>query len=231
MPDPAFRMPWSDWRAWLLPGWMDTWSNQTATLRRSRSARILLATSSPSTLASLSLEGPSTSTGARAVAVHLDPQPRPGEAPRVASGRRSSVRAGRAHRAVPCTERSHRLLSSVLLHLGIEVGRVTVRRSLLGPARLIGHWVRVLLRASKLLLFEGRHEVARHERATARGSQTLNLDHYLEILIRKPGALPGATALIQARTSGVFTSAQRGLLGQRTQDPRRQWPTPGHWSR
>ena len=35
----------------------------------------------------------------------------------------------------------------------------------------------------------------------ARGSQSLILDHYLEVLQRKPGALPGATALQQARGS------------------------------
>jgi len=29
--------------------------------------------------------------------------------------------------------------------------------------------------------------------------------HYLEILLREPGALPGATALAQARAVGVFT--------------------------
>lgn len=33
----------------------------------------------------------------------------------------------------------------------------------------------------------------------------LELDHYLEALIRKPGALPGATALEQARAAGKFT--------------------------
>ena len=32
------------------------------------------------------------------------------------------------------------------------------------------------------------------------------MDHYLEILYRKPGALPGATALAQARASKTFTS-------------------------
>jgi hypothetical protein len=32
------------------------------------------------------------------------------------------------------------------------------------------------------------------------------LDHYLEILRRKPGALAGATALVQARRSGAFTA-------------------------
>jgi hypothetical protein len=33
----------------------------------------------------------------------------------------------------------------------------------------------------------------------------LDLDHYLEALVRKPGALPGATALDQARAAGKFT--------------------------
>jgi len=50
-----------------------------------------------------------------------------------------------------------------------------------------------------------------HERATVRGSQSLNLDHYLEVLVRKPGALPGATALVQARAAGVFTSAHEAF--------------------
>jgi hypothetical protein len=33
----------------------------------------------------------------------------------------------------------------------------------------------------------------------------VDLDHYLEVLLRKPGALPGATALEQARAAGRFT--------------------------
>jgi hypothetical protein len=33
----------------------------------------------------------------------------------------------------------------------------------------------------------------------------LTLDHYLEVLPRKPGALSGATALAQAKASGAFT--------------------------
>jgi hypothetical protein len=48
--------------------------------------------------------------------------------------------------------------------------------------------------------------VARHQRAIGKGVKVLELDHYLEILLRKPGALPGATALAQARASGVFTA-------------------------
>jgi hypothetical protein len=57
------------------------------------------------------------------------------------------------------------------------------------------------------VLFNGRTEVARHERATVRGSEVLVLDHYLEVLVGKPGALRGATALVQARAAGTFPSA------------------------
>jgi len=53
--------------------------------------------------------------------------------------------------------------------------------------------------------------VARHERATVRGSQSLDLDHYLEVLVRKPGALRGATALVQARAAGTFTAVHEAF--------------------
>ncbi len=85
------------------------------------------------------------------------------------------------------------------------------------PARLIGRQVRVLLRASQVIVFDGRAEVARHDRATTKGAPTLLLDHYLEVLLKKPGALPGATALVQARRSGVFTSEHEAFwAGART---------------
>jgi hypothetical protein len=64
----------------------------------------------------------------------------------------------------------------------------------------------VLLSASDLVIFDGRHQVAHHERSNRKGSMTLVLDHYLEVLRRKPGALPGATALAQARRAGAFTA-------------------------
>ena len=90
--------------------------------------------------------------------------------------------------------------------------RVTVRQCFYSvPARLIGHQIRGVLHASELVLFSGRTEVARHERATVRGSETLVLDHYLEVLVRKPGALRGATALVQARAAGTFTSTHEAF--------------------
>ena len=86
--------------------------------------------------------------------------------------------------------------------------RVTVRQCQYSvPARLISRRVRVSLRASEVVVFDGRSEVARHARSVRKGSTVLLLDHYLEVLARKPGALPGATALAQARAAGTFTSA------------------------
>jgi transposase len=75
------------------------------------------------------------------------------------------------------------------------------------PARLIGRRVTVRLSGSELVVSDGKTQVARHERCVLKGGRVLVLDHYLEVLVRKPGALPGATALAQARASGLFTAA------------------------
>ena len=74
------------------------------------------------------------------------------------------------------------------------------------PARFIGHRLRVKLSASAVTVYDRNTVVARHQRAVGRGAKVLDLDHYLEILLRKPGALPGATALAQARAAKVFTA-------------------------
>jgi transposase len=79
------------------------------------------------------------------------------------------------------------------------------------PAHLIGRRVRVCLRASELVVFDGRRVVAAHPRIAARSGHRVVLDHYLEVLRFKPGALPGSTALAQARAAGVFTSAHEAF--------------------
>ena len=75
------------------------------------------------------------------------------------------------------------------------------------PVRFIGRTVRVSLRASEVLVFDGRTLIARHARVVARDGSCVDLDQYLEVLHHKPGAFPGSTALAQARASGSFTSA------------------------
>jgi hypothetical protein len=65
--------------------------------------------------------------------------------------------------------------------------------------------VAVRLGATFLEVRAGGQTIARHERSVTKGGESLVLDHYLEVLVRKPGALPGATALAQARQAGAFT--------------------------
>ncbi|UKA73820.1 IS21 family transposase [Arthrobacter sp. FW306-07-I] len=79
------------------------------------------------------------------------------------------------------------------------------------PARFIGRKVRVSLRASEVVVFDGRAVAARHQRIVAKHGQSVQLDHYLEVLKTKPGALPGSTALARARESGAFTSAHEAF--------------------
>jgi transposase len=88
--------------------------------------------------------------------------------------------------------------------------RICVRQAFYSvPVRLAGSKVRVRLGAAHLEILDGTRIVARHIRSLHKGVETLTLDHYLEILVRKPGALPGATALVQARAAGTFTKTHQ----------------------
>ena len=74
------------------------------------------------------------------------------------------------------------------------------------PAGLVGRReLRVRVDATHLQAFDGGRVIARHQRLPHKHTESLQLDHYLEILLRKPGALAGSTPLAQARAAGVFT--------------------------
>ncbi len=49
--------------------------------------------------------------------------------------------------------------------------------------------------------------VARHERCYERQQKVLELDHYLDVLTKKPGALAGSTALEQCRAQGRWPAS------------------------
>lgn len=83
--------------------------------------------------------------------------------------------------------------------------RICVRQSFYSvPAGLSRRRVEVRLGARSFAVIADGKVVARHQRSLHKGTEELVLDHYLEILVRKPGALPGSTALAQARASGAF---------------------------
>ena len=73
------------------------------------------------------------------------------------------------------------------------------------PARFVDRRVTVELGAETVTIVgpDGRR-IARHQRALHRKTEVLDLDHYLEILWKRPGGFPGSTALAQARTTGRF---------------------------
>lgn len=76
------------------------------------------------------------------------------------------------------------------------------------PARYAGRRLEVRLSADTIRVLDPSAHgkvIATHVRSLHKGSEDLVLDHYLEVLVRKPGALAGATALASARASGAFT--------------------------
>ncbi len=86
--------------------------------------------------------------------------------------------------------------------------RISVRGSRYSvPAAYAGRSVEVRLGAARLDVLAAGRVIAQHERSVRKGAEVLLLDHYLEVLLRKPGALPGASALAQARAAGRFTAA------------------------
>lgn len=88
--------------------------------------------------------------------------------------------------------------------------RVCVRQAWYSvPARFAGRRLDVRLGAETVEVFDGVKVVASHARLAVRGADSLVLDHYLEVLARKPGALPNATALARARASAAFTATHQ----------------------
>jgi len=101
--------------------------------------------------------------------------------------------------------------------------RISVRQcSYSVPVTYAGRRVDVVLGAERVQVRDGTRLVASHPRAIGRGVETLELDHYLEVLQVKPGAFAGASALAQARASGRFSKSHdrfynlvRHRLGER----------------
>ncbi len=70
--------------------------------------------------------------------------------------------------------------------------RVCVRQNCYSvSARYAGRRLPVRLSATAVEVLDGPRTVARHERAAGKYAEILALDHYVEVLRRKPGALPG----------------------------------------
>jgi len=90
-------------------------------------------------------------------------------------------------------------------------GRVQVRTHWYSTPLLPGTQVRVRVAPTTVAIWHGGQEVACHERCYRRRQQVLELEHYLDVLIHKPGALAGSTPLAQWRAAGRWTAAHDHL--------------------
>lgn len=68
----------------------------------------------------------------------------------------------------------------------------------------VGAKAQVRVLPSSIEVWYSGARVAVHERSYERGAQVFNLEHYLHVLDKKPGALPGARPLAQWRVQGLW---------------------------
>ena len=94
-----------------------------------------------------------------------------------------------------------------------EKSRVRVRTvSYSVPVRLAGLLVRAAVSSDRVLIFHRSEQVARWERCWEKYGERLDLDHYLEVLREKPGALWDSKPLRQAKDEGRFPAQYSELF-------------------
>jgi transposase len=82
---------------------------------------------------------------------------------------------------------------------------VTIRQNRYSvPVALAGLKVSARIGAREITINHGGREVARHQRLHGKFGTSAQLDHYLELLVRKPGGLENALALSQERDRGAW---------------------------
>lgn len=86
-------------------------------------------------------------------------------------------------------------------------GCVQVKTNFYSTPLAVGTQARVRVRPSQVeILYQGQ-VVAHHARCYERRQQILELEHYLDVLVRKPGAFAGSKPLQQWREAGRWTPA------------------------
>ena len=123
---------------------------------------------------------------------------------RVLDGRTASVGAAMA------AERDHLLpraaegfdLAEVAFPLMDKRGCVMVKTNLYSAPVKAGIRVEARVYAQHVEVWHAGRRVARHERCYSRRQQVLDLEHYLDVLERKPGAFAGSKPLEQWRQAG-----------------------------
>jgi transposase len=92
------------------------------------------------------------------------------------------------------------------------LGCVRVKTNLYSVPTLPGITVEVRLYPSQVEVFDEGRLIACHERCYERHQQVLDLEHYLDVLERKPGALIGSKPLAAWRDRGLWPESYDQLL-------------------
>jgi transposase len=88
-----------------------------------------------------------------------------------------------------------------------SLGCVKVKTNAYSVALKAGTPVEVRLRAAHVEIWHAGRRVAQHERCYGRYQEILDLEHYLDVLERKPGALAGSKPLEQWRQLGRWPAS------------------------
>jgi hypothetical protein len=128
---------------------------------------------------------------------------------RTVDGREQTVGAAMA------AERAHLLplaaepfdLAEVSFPTVNRLGCVRVQTNAYSVPLPAGTAVQARLTADALEAWHAGRRVARHERSYGRHREVLELDHYLDVLARKPGALAGSTPLARWRRLGRWPAS------------------------
>src|SRR6204780_4753482 len=118
--------------------------------------------------------------------------------------------AERAH-LLPLAEQNFELVEVCFPRVD-GLGCVRVRTNLYSLAAPAGKTVEARIYPSHIELRDEGRLIARHERCYERCQQVLDLEHYLDVLERKPGALIGSKPLAAWRQRGLWPESYDRLL-------------------
>src|SRR5215207_3114953 len=93
-------------------------------------------------------------------------------------------------------------LAEVTFPLVDKQGCVTVKTNAYSVPARAGSRVEARMHPLHVEIWHGGRRIARHERCHGRRQQVLDLEHYLDVLGHKPGALAGSRPLEQCREAG-----------------------------
>ena len=123
---------------------------------------------------------------------------------RVLNGRSQTVGAAMAEERLHLLPRAAEgyALAETLFAIVDKQGCITVKTNFYSVPAKAGSRVEARIYPLYVEVWQGGRAVARHERCHARRQHVLDLDHYLEVLSHKPGAMAGSKPLAQWRAAG-----------------------------